>query len=596
MKTRNLFKMMTVAIFGISIGSCTGDLPDTAGQELPEGQYPLAFTAGMEEMTTRATADNSWDGTEHVAVQAVASGNPDWAAAPIKEYHAASNGELTSTDPYYWQSTAESKSVRAWYHAGMTTFASVPADFQVRGNQEGNSTVGGSPVSNYQLSDFLFAPVTQMSFTDNLTHNLSFLHRTAKVVINIVNDGIITSADDITSVTLGDATYGICLKGNFNGNMQLAPDNTVTGIVTPKKMGSPSGAGYAATYAALVIPQNFTTGNFICIQASNGSTYYYSPDPGDAELKEGKSHIYNITVVNDRLEVSVQQDQAWQGGTEENVTSYISYQASDLKPGDFYYNDGSHSDGGLRRINEDGKFEIDPNVTAVGGKTCVGIVYWVGNPCSPNPGSSFSGENYDKLLAHDYPGCTHGLVVSLTEEANCVWDASYQDVSGWFESNKGSYADYQSLNGWGSSGGLSSLGNTIMGYNNTRVLSAFNSFHSSTQVLSDAFVYLSGLPSVVGGSGWYFPSVKELSLMCSGDYSGDIWNIESNESLDNRLKVRNLLNIQFSKVGGSVLQNGYYCSSSEDRANDAFIVYFSKGIVGYGNRDDSCPVRGVLAF
>ena len=56
------------------------DIPDgpqplvfTAGQLLPEGKYPVALSASIDE-ATRATVDGSWSGGESVAIQAISQG------------------------------------------------------------------------------------------------------------------------------------------------------------------------------------------------------------------------------------------------------------------------------------------------------------------------------------------------------------------------------------------------------------------------------------------------------------------------------------------------------------------------------------------
>ncbi len=52
------------------------------------------------------------------------------------------------------------------------------------------------------------------------------------------------------------------------------------------------------------------------------------------------------------------------------------YQASDLKFGDYYYSDGTWSDGGLRKLYSDGTTEsAETTPPPVPGKTCNGIVY-----------------------------------------------------------------------------------------------------------------------------------------------------------------------------------------------------------------------------
>ena len=62
-------------------------------------------------------------------------------------------------------------------------------------------------------------------------------------------------------------------------------------------------------------------------------------------------------------------------GTLDKVSAIEGYRAEDLKIGDYYYDDGTTSDGGYR-IMEDGttfQYETVPDVT----KTCIGFVFAV---------------------------------------------------------------------------------------------------------------------------------------------------------------------------------------------------------------------------
>ena len=171
------------------LAGCTQDkLADTSqGEMLPEGKYPMTFTATGLEATaaTRATADDTWDGGEVVAVQV---------GDVVKKYVAVGSGESTtlkpadSDDAFYWQNTNDTKQVSAWYlgtgyNASLTTKR---WQWSVQSNQNDNG---------YQQSDFLYAPQTTCRFGG--TSSLTFFHKTAKVVINIRKYGVATDDKDI---------------------------------------------------------------------------------------------------------------------------------------------------------------------------------------------------------------------------------------------------------------------------------------------------------------------------------------------------------------------------------------------------------------
>lgn len=58
-------------------------------------------------------------------------------------------------------------------------------------------------------------------------------------------------------------------------------------------------------------------------------------------------------------------------------TKTVRYQASELKPGDYYYNDGTWSDGGFREWTGDSLIVEEPKPLPLPGKKVIGIVFQV---------------------------------------------------------------------------------------------------------------------------------------------------------------------------------------------------------------------------
>ena len=53
---------------GIMAAGCTEET--ASDKRLPDGKYPMTFTAAVDGLTvTRTTTENSWEGGEEVAVQ-----------------------------------------------------------------------------------------------------------------------------------------------------------------------------------------------------------------------------------------------------------------------------------------------------------------------------------------------------------------------------------------------------------------------------------------------------------------------------------------------------------------------------------------------
>ena len=282
---------------GLLLASCSqdNDLTDTS---LPEGMCPLELTAsiaGTSASSTRATTGNIWigDGTEKVAVRV--STSPTENEYTLHQYTVrySSLGMMTSDKPYYWQNTS-SIWIRAWYPYQETLSSfTVPAD---------QSTEAG-----FLRADFLCTKITEGFF--NTPINIEFYHQTAKVVVNIKKEGIMADSPEVT-VTLGCSDNTLYLTGNMNTNTidsgnesngLTAKTDGAQGIILPFADTAASDE-YAATYQALLIPQDIGGKKFIAITVGS-ITCYYTPPTGTT-LEGGYSYTYNVTL-NTEGEVTV---------------------------------------------------------------------------------------------------------------------------------------------------------------------------------------------------------------------------------------------------------------------------------------------------
>ena len=602
---RNRITTLCTACCVLALTACSDD---TTGDNsrLPDGEYPMTFTAAVEGLTvTRAgTADGEWTTTDWIAVQV---------SDEIKIYAPSDNDSiatLTSSDPFYWQSSDETKTVSAWYcgdgstASGGINTGGVPASWSVQSDQ--NEGEG------YQQSDFLYAAPKDISF-GSTDKSLEFTHQTARVVINIKKAEAAMEADVISSVVIGYEN-NLALLGGYTaptgGSGTTGMWNILggtMGTITPKDITASGSSDILKTYAALVIPQNMSDKKFIAVTLTDNNTYYYTPHNMDADLKSGKQYTYNITVKHGYLEVvTVKMDGEWGDGEETtNVTSKIlkkGFTADDLKIGDYYYSDGTTSDGGYRKYTDDTTDTLDikpvlTNPNTGDERTCIGIVYWVGDPTKITPANdaaSISNKDNlqgDKTLANDHKDCTHGLVVSL-DEVTCAWQASDTSVQDWLNSNhSGKFLSVQS--GYGASDPL----NNIQGYNNTKAIEAFNASPansgSQVHVVQKVVEYRKNVPAPAASSGWYVPSAKELTLLCGTDVD-NIWNNNSGGITNRELINRKLLLIS----GATPLSSSsFYWSSTEYSRDSAFYVRFFNNLVDHRSKSyKSCSVRFSLAF
>ena len=99
-------------------------------------------------------------------------------------------------------------------------------------------------------------------------------------------------------------------------------------------------------------------------------------------------------------------------------------------------------------------------------------------------------------------------------------------------------------------------------------------------------------PAPTGSTGWFFPSVKELHILCYKDVDHVYWG--------NGTDTRDIVNTSLSAVGGDNLDNDdIYWSSSEyeDDSNCAFFIHFhNANVVKDYSKNGQYRVRAVCAF
>lgn len=232
--------------------------------------------------------------------------------------------------------------------------------------------------------------------------------------------------------------------------------------------------------------------------------------------------------------------------------------------GDYYYGDGSYS------------ANLDP------GKKVIGIVYWVGDPSSD-----------DAMMRKDHPECTHGLVVCFDQYQES-WQFRASGVAAWMESNLPDYVTIRAEKD-GSNGNLL---NKKLGYNNTKALLLFNEDPANSLNRSQSMDALLGfreeVPAPEGTSDWYLPSPKELSLLCLGEYDGDIYKISG----QNEPVIAERLNEKLALVeDASLLEAMFYWSSTEYSNGSAYNMYFGNCNMSYSSkRNAAWYSRWILAF
>lgn len=205
-----------------------------------------------------------------------------------------------------------------------------------------------------------------------------------------------------------------------------------------------------------------------------------------------------------------------------------------LRPhvGDFCYSDGTFST------------ELDKS------KTVVGVVFFVGDPTAD-----------DTTLKLDYPKCTNGLVVGLTQQTGSTLGT--QNIS------------------WEVPGFMTTIGvkysrgvvrvepaaSLKTGYNNTKAfeIADYN---------GPGLIYCRQMPSVVGSSTWFIPTIAECDAIRSS---------------------LSVINASITKAGGTKLDLAYATSTAEDNTYSA-LYNITDGALSDMTKRSTGTVRPVFAF
>ena len=441
------------------LASCSSEDESTA--PLPDGKYPLQLTAEVAQPQTRAGGKDAWTGGEEIRVSLEGVfGN--------KTYVMDASGNASPKDAdnaFYWKNTDEAR-VSAW----------TP---DIESETDISDQSGG-----YAAFDVLYA--SAIGRYDQAI-NLRFIHRMAKIEV------ILKAGEGITEEELEGATvtiFGDPLTHSTAG--LVAPGDQSDGEIKPYYD--------AATkkYEALVPPQDMTGKPLVRISIGSND-FTYTPETeaaGKFDFFGGKRYAYTITVKANGIDVQSVTSGTWVANGEENVTSKRVKQrftADELKIGDYFYSDGTWSDGGLRKIYADGSMHIDYyKPVPLRGKTVVGIVFQTDK-------YRIGKKEKEKLGGEDK---VHGLVMAV-KNANAaekvIWsnESRYLDLLNDCVSKSDNYSD-------------------ISGYGNCESIRSLEGNFDKYPALQAVDGYNKTCPVPTTTTGWYLPS------------SGQWWDILQN--------------------------------------------------------------------
>ena len=539
--------LLIVVLFCEAFSSCSSD--DESTTPLPDGKYPLQLTAEVSQPQTRAAGKDTWTGGEEIIVEMKGE-----FGSKTYVMDAAGNAVPKDADnAFYWKNTDEDR-ISAW-----TPDLEVETDIS-------DQTKG------YAAFDVLYA--STIGRYDQAI-NLRFVHRMAKIEVTL------KTGEGITEEELKGATvtiFGDPLTHSTAG--LVAPGNQSDGEIKPYYD--------AATkkYESLVPPQDMTGKPLIRINIGSNA-FTYTPDTeaaGKFDYFGGKRYAYTITVKADGIDVRTVTGATWGYDGEEDVASARLFKADELKVGDYFYSDGTWSDGGLRKQYADGSVvTADPKPDPVEGKTVVGIVF------QTDP-SRIGATEKAKLGA----GKVHGLVMCVKNAATGQrWNPENKDAG--LTKCQTKAENYNDISGYGNGEHIrSSRGN----FDNYPAFKAADDYSSTCPVPATTtgwFIPSSGqwwdILQNLGGC----PALADVTQQTSSDSNYLYWGGQGD--------VPAALNAWMEKIAADNKSNFYsnewFWSSSEDSENQARTWCFGSSgfVVSVQNaKDRFLLVRPVLAF
>ncbi|WP_294483179.1 fimbrillin family protein [uncultured Bacteroides sp.] len=317
---------------------------------------------------------------------------------------------------------------------------------------------------------------------------------------------------------------------NITGSNEYIPTTTTVDFAA-----TDAGRDMATFY---FLPTSAVTATFSVTyeaRAANGTQIYEKVIidkalPASPLWEAGKSIVYTINLAESTVTVTTEANSSWEStGSEEKIVKF--YNANELKVGDYYYSDGTTSDGGLRQsvTTNDAAGGQTSNMLVgdvyqyeaknpVSGKTCIGIVFYAGQ-----------GKG-DKVANYSSFGMTQidGYVVALKDCGNYMKWGPTGDINGIY--NAPPTADLN-FNGFANCEKVKALSN----------YSSYSAFYNAAN-------YGVARPAAKAST-WYLPSVAQLRSIYSsygvrGGYT---------------LKV---VGINIGKAGGTAFNSIRYWSST----------------------------------
>lgn len=554
---------------------------DTEDMEMPR---PVGFSTTVEGAVTRYASDDLPPSLGVLASQTAGNFNESSRLSFMYNQMIERNGNTWSYLPTkYWPTNANDK---------ISFFAYAPHN--ATGVTLCSTANQGFPYLNYTVPtaeedqiDLLAAkPLMNQSYASNpatpsdptTQGKISFTMQHALTKISIyaessdLSAGKVVNSLSITAPQSGKLTYN---AGGFDWSAS-ADKSTYTATKKDVTIATADGNVLLGTFYLIPDRENSSLNITYTLKGEIAGGVNPPTDervitgqafPDTYEWTPGTSIVYTLNITRTDLEIVAESSSMeWTNGATNEIELY---EPAQLKIGDYYYSDGSWSDGGVRSKNKQtgeitladllpGPILTNPETSSV--RTCVGIVFYVGrHPSDDCTYLTKTGGNME----------VKGYVVSLTNLGE-----SFGNLS-WVKYGSGSTYKYLI--------GTSKDRDDYKGYFNTQQIKVTatekGDWHSDSFQLAYAVLNTYTPAAFDGSSNWYMPSIGQLK-----DLS----------------KYRVMLNAVMSEVGSYTIKgdkDGWYVSSTEADASSACVITdFNKGTTGTYTKEGRDGTRPVLTF
>lgn len=375
---------------------------DDSVPDIPQGAIPVGFSTQVEGRQTRSGALTS-DNLLSTGIWAYSTGSDDWTVAnmpnfmynqEVKRNNASS--PWTYSPVKYWPNNPTDK---------ISFFAYAP--YNAAGVTLSANTVAGFPYIDYTVAmaeadqtDLLAAtPLMNQSYSSNpdTPGNIKFTmqHALTKITIyaksNDLGAGKVVNSLSVTAPKSGRLTYKAdgfswhastdkstytATKTDINVDPATADETVLLGTfyLIPDRANSSLNMAYTVT-GSISDNVNSPTDKPVITGQSFPDTYDWLP---------GTSIVYTVNIARTGLTIVAESSSMeWTGSSTNEIELYAPKQ---LKLGDYYYSDGSWSDGGLMGMDRTTNTRIwksplpGPDLTnpeTSGTRKCIGVIFAV---------------------------------------------------------------------------------------------------------------------------------------------------------------------------------------------------------------------------